>query len=116
MAGGGAVNSRATALLQAFTRRWAASPYLRGTAVLTGHPDRTGALISVPEELLTLLLHAHFFKVEVRLRGSEAWVTNAMLFTDWFSAASFVIGMGLRWPEVVATRIAAAEPLTWAST
>lgn len=109
-----AVNSRATALVQAFTRRWAACPYLRGTVVLTGHPDPYGAPTGVPEELLVLLLRARFFKVEIRTRGSKVWASNAMLFTDWFSAASFVVDMGLRWPEVVATRIAPTEPNPWA--
>jgi hypothetical protein len=108
-----AVNSRATALVQAFTCRWAACPYLRGTVVLTGHPHRSGAPTSVPEELQTLLLRARFFKIEIRTRGSDEWASNAMLFTDWFSAANFVISMGLRWPEVIATRIAPTQPVPW---
>ena len=82
--------------------------------VLTGPADPSGAPTSVPDELLVLLLRARFFKVEVLLRGARDWASNAMLFTDWFSAASFVIDMGLRWPQVVATRISATEPTPWA--
>ena len=102
------VNSRATVLVQ-LTKRWAHSPYLRGTVALTGHPDARGAPTSVPQQVLTLLLHARLFKIEVEL-GGNGWATNAMLFTDWLSAAIFVIDLGRRWPEVTATRIAPADP------
>jgi hypothetical protein len=100
------VNNRATALLHAFSKFRARQPHLRGEVLLTGHPNHTGVATNAPAELHALLLHARSFTVEVQVTGSDAWTSNGMLFTDWFSAATFVIDLGLRWPEVAGTRIA----------
>lgn len=103
-------NRRATVLLSALHQPWAGSDYLVGNAVITGHPDGHRRPVDVPDMLTRLLLHARLFKVEVRLDGQRGWATNAMVFADWVSAATFVIELGQRWNEVTATRIAVADP------
>ncbi len=46
----------------------------------------------------------------MRLDGQRGWASNAMVFADWVSAATFVIDLGQRWNQVTATRIAVADP------
>jgi hypothetical protein len=103
-------NRRATVLLSALHQPWAGSDYLVGNAVITGHPDGHSRPVDVPATLTRLLLHARLFKVEVHLDGQRGWATNAMVFADWVSAATFVIDLGQRWTDVTATRIAVADP------
>ena len=103
------VNSRATTLLWAFSKPWVGHDFLVGNILVTGLPNKAGNTRGVPDELLKLLFDTRMFKVEVQTDG-PSWDTNNMVFTDWFSAASFVIDLGLRWGNVTGTRIAPARP------
>lgn len=103
------VNSRATTLLWAFCKPWVGHDLLCGDVLITGQPDEEGETQDVPAELAHLLLEVKSFKVEVQTDGSDAWTSNEMTFADWFSAAGFVIDLGIRWSSVTATRIAARD-------
>ena len=102
------VNSRATTLLWAFSKPWVGHDYLCGDILVLGHSDDEGNTTAAPAELVHLVMEVKSFMIEVQTAGSDAWSSNHMLFTDWFSAGAFAIDLGIRWAAVTATRIAEA--------
>ncbi|MFE4370422.1 hypothetical protein ACFRMN_19685 [Streptomyces sp. NPDC056835] len=101
-------NHRATILLWLHAPDYRYNTHVPGPAIITGRPDGTGKLTSVPSELVTLLLETESYRVEVLMDKYGPWVTESLVFATWMEAYKFALLAAQMHYEITDVRVIAA--------
>ncbi|MEV6422628.1 hypothetical protein [Streptomyces sp. NPDC051662] len=101
-------NHRATILLWLHAPDHRYDTHVLGPAILTGRPDGTGKLTSVPGELVTLLLETESYRVEVLMDKYGPWVKDGLVFDTWVDAYNFALITAKTHYEIMDVRVTPA--------
>lgn len=100
------VNARATLILW-LENRWRDVDAIVGDVLVTGQPDETGVLTSIPESLLDGIAGMYNWKYEVQTGGDD-WSGNQVICANYFEAIAKAVGLSRRWMLVTAIRVVQA--------
>lgn len=100
------INHRATTILW-LESIWREHDFIVGSVLVTGQPDESGSITSVPESVLDAVGGMYGWKFEVQ-NGTDEWVGNDGVFNNYFVAATRAIKLSQRRPSVTEIRVVQA--------
>jgi hypothetical protein len=98
-------NRRATTIMWMHNSVFRGQDVIVGTAFLVGPPDRNGDDMSVPVDLIDLLLHTKRYRVQFQARNSREWSGDNQVFTDWFEAYTYGVQLARSWMQIKEVRV-----------
>ncbi|MFB8776850.1 DUF3846 domain-containing protein [Streptomyces broussonetiae] len=103
------LNQRATLMASVHNSAFRGRDVIVGDAFLVGPADRHGDDLSVPKELVTLLLRTERFRVLMQSEGDPEFYGNLLVYNHWLNAYAGAVEWAQRLPQVEEVRVVAAE-------
>jgi hypothetical protein len=98
-------NPRATAILWSHNSTFRGADLLAGDVLIVGPVGTDGTDLSVPDELVDLLLGRGPFKIEIQVDNESSWHGNDKRFDDVHAAYFDAVNLAQSWTKVREVRV-----------